>query len=87
MTTVAGVDVTLGNSIGGAFRCGAGQRHVVIKVADASPDDVDAAAAGAFDTLASGMPHGGFTQSGYGNDMSMYAIEAYTEPKHVMVKW
>ena len=24
---------------------------------------------------------------GYGKDMSVYAIEAYTEPKHVMVKW
>jgi betaine-aldehyde dehydrogenase/aminobutyraldehyde dehydrogenase len=37
--------------------------------------------------LVSEMPHGGFKQSGYGKDMSMYAIEAYTEPKHVMVKW
>jgi acyl-CoA reductase-like NAD-dependent aldehyde dehydrogenase len=37
--------------------------------------------------LASEMPHGGFKQSGYGKDMSMYAIEAYTEAKHVMVKW
>ena len=33
------------------------------------------------------MPHGGFKQSGYGKDMSMYAIESYTEAKHVMVKW
>ena len=32
------------------------------------------------------MPHGGFKQSGYGKDMSIYAIEAYTEIKHVMVK-
>ncbi len=37
--------------------------------------------------LVSEMPHGGFKQSGYGKDMSMYAVEAYTEPKHVMVKW
>jgi len=37
--------------------------------------------------LVSEMPHGGFKQSGYGKDMSVYAIEAYTEPKHVMVKW
>jgi 1-pyrroline dehydrogenase len=32
------------------------------------------------------MPHGGFKQSGYGNDLSMYAIEDYTVVKHVMVK-
>ena len=37
--------------------------------------------------LVSEMPHGGFKQSGYGKDMSMYAIESYTETKHVMVKW
>ncbi len=37
--------------------------------------------------LVSEMPHGGFKQSGYGKDMSMYAVEAYTEAKHVMVKW
>ena len=37
-------------------------------------------------TLASEMPHGGFKQSGYGKDMSLYAIEHYTELKHVMVK-
>jgi 1-pyrroline dehydrogenase len=36
--------------------------------------------------LVSEMPHGGFKQSGYGKDMSMYAIEHYTELKHVMVK-
>src|SRR3954469_7007559 len=35
--------------------------------------------------LVSEMPHGGFKQSGYGNDMSIYAIEEYTELKHVMV--
>jgi 1-pyrroline dehydrogenase len=32
------------------------------------------------------MPHGGFKQSGYGKDMSIYSVEEYTEIKHVMVK-
>src|SRR5918995_134820 len=36
--------------------------------------------------IISEMPHGGFKQSGYGKDMSMYAIEHYTELKHVMIK-
>jgi betaine-aldehyde dehydrogenase len=36
-------------------------------------------------TLVSEMPHGGFKQSGYGKDQSMYAIEDYTVVKHVMV--
>ena len=35
--------------------------------------------------LASEMPHGGFKQSGYGKDLSLYALEDYTEVKHVMV--
>jgi acyl-CoA reductase-like NAD-dependent aldehyde dehydrogenase len=35
--------------------------------------------------LASEMPHGGFKQSGYGKDMSSYALEDYTVVKHVMV--
>ena len=35
--------------------------------------------------LASEMPHGGYKQSGYGNDLSMYAVEDYTHIKHVMV--
>jgi betaine-aldehyde dehydrogenase len=35
--------------------------------------------------LASEMPHGGFGQSGYGKDLSMYALEDYTELKHVMI--
>jgi 1-pyrroline dehydrogenase len=30
------------------------------------------------------MPHGGFKQSGYGKDMSIYSLEHYTELKHVM---
>jgi 1-pyrroline dehydrogenase len=36
--------------------------------------------------LVSEMPHGGFKQSGMGKDMSVYAIEAYTELKHVMIR-
>src|SRR5512132_3454143 len=34
--------------------------------------------------LASEMPHGGYKQSGYGKDLSMYALEDYTNVKHVM---
>ena len=36
--------------------------------------------------LVSEMPHGGFKESGYGKDQSMYAIEDYTVVKHVMIK-
>jgi 1-pyrroline dehydrogenase len=36
--------------------------------------------------LTSEMPHGGFKQSGYGKDMSAYAVEEYTAVKHVMAK-
>jgi betaine-aldehyde dehydrogenase len=35
--------------------------------------------------LVSEMPHGGFKESGYGKDLSMYALEDYTEIKHVMI--
>jgi betaine-aldehyde dehydrogenase/aminobutyraldehyde dehydrogenase len=35
--------------------------------------------------VTSEMPHGGFKQSGQGNDMSVYALEEYTEIKHVMI--
>jgi betaine-aldehyde dehydrogenase/aminobutyraldehyde dehydrogenase len=35
--------------------------------------------------LVAEMPHGGFKQSGNGNDMSVYSLEEYTEIKHVMV--
>ena len=35
--------------------------------------------------LASEMPHGGFGQSGYGKDLSMYSVEDYTQIKHVMI--
>jgi betaine-aldehyde dehydrogenase len=34
--------------------------------------------------LASEMPHGGYKDSGYGKDLSMYALEDYTHVKHVM---
>ncbi len=37
-------------------------------------------------TLVSEMPHGGFKESGYGKDQSMYAIEDYTVLKHVMLR-
>ena len=59
---------------GKAMRAGAQLRFGTVWVNDHIP-------------LVSEMPHGGFKQSGYGKDMSVYAIEAYTEPKHVMVKW
>ncbi len=36
--------------------------------------------------LANEMPHGGLKQSGYGKDMSSYALEDYTVVRHVMVK-
>jgi len=32
------------------------------------------------------MPHGGFKESGYGKDMSVYSMEEYTRIKHVVVK-
>jgi betaine-aldehyde dehydrogenase len=35
--------------------------------------------------LVSEMPHGGYKQSGYGKDLSIYSLEDYTEIKHVMV--
>ena len=60
--------------VGRAMRAGAQLRFGTVWINDHIP-------------LVSEMPHGGFKHSGYGNDMSMYAIEAYTEPKHVMVKW
>jgi aminobutyraldehyde dehydrogenase len=37
--------------------------------------------------LVSEMPHGGVKQSGYGKDLSMYALEDYTAVRHVMVKF
>lgn len=37
--------------------------------------------------LVNEMPHGGVKQSGYGKDLSMYALEDYTSVRHVMVKF
>ena len=34
--------------------------------------------------LVNEMPHGGYKQSGYGKDLSMYSLEEYTNVKHVM---
>jgi aminobutyraldehyde dehydrogenase len=36
--------------------------------------------------MISEMPHGGFKRSGYGKDLSVYALEDYTVVRHVMVK-
>ncbi len=38
-------------------------------------------------SLVSEMPHGGFKQSGYGKDLSMYGLEDYTIVKHVMARF
>ncbi|MEQ1941822.1 gamma-aminobutyraldehyde dehydrogenase [Mesorhizobium sp. VNQ89] len=35
--------------------------------------------------LTNEMPHGGLKQSGYGKDMSLYALEDYTAVRHVMI--
>jgi acyl-CoA reductase-like NAD-dependent aldehyde dehydrogenase len=60
--------------VGRAMRASAALRFGTVWVNDHIP-------------LVSEMPHGGFKQSGFGKDMSIYAIEHYTELKHVMVKW
>ena len=36
--------------------------------------------------LVSEMPHGGLKRSGYGKDLSVYSLEDYTVPRHVMIK-
>ena len=36
--------------------------------------------------LANVMPHGGIKSSGYGKDLSVYALEDYSVVRHVMVK-
>ena len=36
--------------------------------------------------LVSEMPHGGLKQSGYGKDLSIYALEDYSVVRHIMVK-
>ena len=33
--------------------------------------------------LVSEMPHGGFKQSGFGKDLSLYSFEEYTRVKHI----
>ncbi|WP_129783984.1 aldehyde dehydrogenase family protein [Promicromonospora panici] len=37
--------------------------------------------------LATEMPHGGFRHSGFGKDLSTYALEEFTRVKHVMHAW
>jgi aminobutyraldehyde dehydrogenase len=37
--------------------------------------------------LVSEMPHGGLKASGYGKDLSNYALEDYTVVRHVMAKF
>jgi aminobutyraldehyde dehydrogenase len=37
-------------------------------------------------TLVNEMPHGGMRKSGYGKDLSLYALEDFTIPRHVMVR-
>ncbi|MEY3362076.1 MAG: hypothetical protein RL531_1795, partial [Actinomycetota bacterium] len=61
------------NDVGRAMRMSAALQFGCVWVNDHIP-------------IVSEMPHGGFKQSGYGKDMSIYAIEHYTELKHVMVK-
>ena len=34
--------------------------------------------------LVAEMPHGGYKKSGYGKDLSAYALDDYTRIKHVM---
>jgi 1-pyrroline dehydrogenase len=36
--------------------------------------------------ITSEMPHGGYKQSGYGKDMSIYSMEEYTQLKHAAIK-
>jgi len=59
--------------VGRAMRCSKALRFGAVWINDHIP-------------VISEMPHGGFKQSGYGKDMSMYAVEHYTELKHVMIK-
>ena len=61
------------NDVGRAMRMAKGLHFGTVWVNDHIP-------------IVSEMPHGGFKLSGYGKDMSLYAVEHYTELKHVMVK-
>ena len=36
--------------------------------------------------LVNEMPHGGMKRSGYGKDLSVFALEDYTIPRHIMIK-
>ena len=36
--------------------------------------------------ISSELPHGGYKQSGYGKDMSIYSMEEYTQIKHAAFK-
>ena len=60
-------------NVGRALRMSRGLRFGAVWINDHIP-------------IASEMPHGGFKQSGYGKDLSMYSVEDYTEVKHVMAK-
>jgi len=57
--------------IGRALRVSAAMRFGCVWINDHLP-------------FVSEMPHGGFKQSGYGKDLSMYGLEDYTVVKHVM---
>src|SRR3972149_5051848 len=35
--------------------------------------------------IVSEMPHGGYKQSGFGKDLSVYSLEEYTQVKHVFI--